>query len=79
MNELNVTPNTPEAQAGYREVSKDEFFRAMNQNVHPQPVGPWPYTSLFKTPHGDVRGKIVDYMPENSGLPESRYYVAVAA
>ena len=60
----------------FKEVSQRDFFAGIGpQNVHPQPVGPWPYTSLFKTPHGDVRGKIVDYLPEDSGVAESRYYL----
>jgi hypothetical protein len=60
----------------WAEVSKDEFFQVIGpQNVHPQPVGVWPYSSLFKTPLGEVRGKIVGYLPEDSGYPEDRYYL----
>ena len=59
----------------WREVSKDNFYRAMNQNVHPQIIGNFPYTSLFKTPLGEVRGKVVGYFPEGSALAENRYYL----
>jgi hypothetical protein len=60
----------------WEEVTKEAFFRGIGrQDVTPYPVGPWPYTSLFKTPHGEVRGKIVDYIPEDSGLTESRYFL----
>jgi hypothetical protein len=61
---------------GWREVSKDEFFKAIgSQDVHPSPVGPWPYTSLFKTRSGDVRAKIVNTIPEGAGLPVSRFFL----
>lgn len=61
---------------GWRLVTKDEFWAAIgNQNVTPRPVGPWPYTSLFKTPAGQVRGKIEDYLPEGSALTKSRYWL----
>ena len=60
----------------FREVSKDEFHAAIGgQNVHPQIVGKWPYTSLFKTPYGEVWGKIVGYLPEGSALSKNRYYL----
>lgn len=60
----------------WREVGEKEFFNAMgSQNVHPQAVAPWPYTSYFKNPYGDVRGKSVDFIPEDSGLTECRYYL----
>jgi len=42
----------------HREVTKDEFYAAMNQNVHPTPVGKYPYTSIFKTPDGREVGRI---------------------
>jgi hypothetical protein len=61
-----------------REVTHAEFFKAIGpQNVHPHVGGSWPYYSLFKTPHGDVRGKIEGYLPEDSGMPESRYFLPV--
>lgn len=59
-----------------REVSKDDFYSAIGpQNVTPIPVGPWPYTSLFKTPSGEVRGKAVGFIPEGSALSSTRYYL----
>lgn len=58
------------------EVTKEQFFAAINLlNVHPSPEGRWPYTSVFKTPYGEAKGKIVDYLPEGSGLTKSRYYL----
>lgn len=59
-----------------REVSKDEFYAAMGPlNVTPVPTGPYPYTSLFKTPDGVTHGKAVGYYPEGSALPASRYFL----
>lgn len=59
-----------------REVSKDEFYRVMGPlNVTPSPTGAWPYTSLFKTPRGNVVGKSVGYIPEGSALSATRYYL----
>lgn len=61
---------------GWREVTKDEFYRAIGpQDVHPSPQGRWPYTSLFKTRAGVVRGKAEDYKPEGSGLTKTRYWL----
>lgn len=62
-----------------REVSKDEFYSAMNRNVHPHPVGSYPYTSLFKTPDGEVVGKAVSYIPKGSALTSTRYYLPKAS
>lgn len=60
----------------WREVSMDEFYRHIGpQNVHPTPTGPWPYTSMFKTPSGDVRGKTEGYLPDGSRLPKNRYFL----
>lgn len=57
-----------------REVTKDEFFKAMGPlDVTPCPQGNWPYTSLFKTRSGQVRGVIEKFLPEGSGLEQSRY------
>lgn len=59
-----------------REVTKDEFFADIGKrNVHPTPTGDWPYTSIFKTPEGHERGRIVDYLPEGQALTASRYYL----
>lgn len=60
-----------------REVTKDQFYQSIgNQNVTPYPQqGPWPYTSLFKTPSGEVRGKVVGFVPEGAALEQKRYYL----
>ncbi len=42
-----------------KQVSQVEFYAMMDRDVHPQPVGPWPYTSIFKTPGGVEFGRIV--------------------
>ena len=60
----------------WNEVPKDGFYRGIGkQNVHPHPVGSWPYTSEFKTPSGEVRGKVEGYLPAGSALPKNRYYL----
>lgn len=44
---------------GYRQVTRCEFFAMIGpQNVHPQIMGPYPYTSIFKTPNGLEVGRI---------------------
>lgn len=45
----------------FRKVSSDEFFAVIGpQNCHPSIVpGPYPYTSVFKTPCGRIVGKSV--------------------
>ncbi len=61
---------------GWREVTKEEFFTAINgQDVSPYPTGKWPYLSLFKTRSGHVWGKIEGYLPEGSALEASRYWL----
>lgn len=61
---------------GWREVSKEDFYSEIGpQNVSPTVDGKWPYTSRFVTPRGDVRGICEDYLPEGSGLTESRYFL----
>lgn len=58
------------------EVSRETFYQVIGpQKVNPYPEGKYPYTSFFKTPSGIVRGKAVDYFPEESALPETRYYL----
>ena len=57
-----------------KEVTGEEFYHVIGpQNVTPYAEGPWPYTSLFKTPSGEVRGKIVKHIPEGEALPVNRY------
>jgi hypothetical protein len=68
--------NKEASMVGWQEVSQQDFYRGIGpQNVHPLIVGPWPYTSLFRAPSGEVRGKVVDFLPEDSSLTESRYYL----
>jgi hypothetical protein len=61
-----------------RQVSRDEFYEAMGPlNVHPCPVGPWPYTSLWKLNGGagPTVGWSEGYLPMDSALPQTRYYL----
>ena len=58
------------------EVTREEFHKTvLTLNVHPQIVGNWPYTSIFKTPSGQEKGRIELFYPEGrtAGLTESRY------
>lgn len=60
-----------------RQVTREEFHKAvLTLNVHPQIVGSWPYTSVFKTPTGEEKGRIEQFYPEGSGLTENRYFIA---
>jgi hypothetical protein len=60
----------------WREVSRDEFFEVINKlDVHPTPIGRYPYTSLFKMRDGRVVAKIVDTLPERSAMPVSSYWL----
>jgi len=65
---------------GWHEVTKDEFYRRIgSMDATPYPTGAWPYTSYWKTRHGDVVAMTVDYLPEGSsavqilpaGIPRS--------
>lgn len=65
---------------GFREVSKDEFFKTVGQlNVHPWPRNvPYKdptYGSDWKLPNGEVIGKNVDVGPHKHYKPDSRYFV----
>lgn len=63
---------------GWKEITKDEFFSTVGQmDVHPWPVGDWPYTSLWKTRSGTIAGKSILYYPngKESGMPATRYMV----
>jgi hypothetical protein len=43
-----------------KQVTKDQFYAAIGPlNVHPCPIGEYPYTSEFKTPNGKIIGKTV--------------------
>jgi len=60
----------------WTEVAQEEFYKVIGGlDVHPVPTGPWPYTSLFKTPSRFVRGKAELYYPEGSGLTATRYWL----
>lgn len=60
----------------WTEVTQDEFYKVIGSlDVHPVTTGPWPYTSLFKTRSGLVRGKTELYYPEGSGLTTTRYWL----
>ncbi len=64
----------PDHNFQWREVSTEEFYRVIGpQNVHPQSVGPYPYTSIFKTPSGETKGKAVGYFPDGSAIVATRY------
>ena len=59
-----------------RGVSKEEFYKAIGtQNVSPRVIGTWPYTSLFVTPNGSERGRVVDFMPRVNGKPQTKYFL----
>lgn len=63
-----------------KEVTKEEFFHTVGQlNVHPAPVGKWPYTSEWKSPSGRIVGKSEGFHPIvdgklHRGLVETRYF-----
>lgn len=63
----------------WQEVTQEEFFRVIGpQDVSPRLVpGRWPYTSLFKTPRGEVRGKVVDMVEdiETGGRLVTTYFL----
>lgn len=61
-----------------KEVSKTEFYKAIGPLVSLQVSyvdNKWPYTSVFTTGFGSLRGKIVGYLPEGSALEQKRYYL----
>lgn len=59
----------------WREVTRDEFFRCIGPlNVHPhiQP-GPYPYTSIWRTPDRTEIGKSVDSYDDRRTLKTMWY------
>jgi hypothetical protein len=59
-----------------REVSKEEFFAFVGKlDVHPTPVGNWPYTSIFKDRAGVERGRIVNFIPAGSALSVPSFFL----
>lgn len=58
----------------WKEVTKDEFHVSIGrQDVHPYPVGRWPYTSEWRLRDGRVIGLTVDYLPDGEALTKCRY------
>lgn len=78
MRTIHSTPIRGKPEGG-REVTQDEFFKAIGPlDVHPCPVGPYPYTSVFRTQLGVEHGRIVSEYehPElGCGLTKDRYYL----
>ena len=61
------------APAGWREVPRAEFWRAIGpQDVHPKPVGPWPYSSHFETRARQTVGVI---LPAPNCASEPTYHL----
>ncbi|MCF7949500.1 MAG: hypothetical protein K9M94_13000 [Spirochaetia bacterium] len=63
---------------GFSVVDKDKFYRVIgNYNVHPTPVGPWPYNSYFKTQLGQIIGIKENYFPDEVeySIPNTRYWL----
>jgi len=61
-----------------KKVTKDEFYNTVGQlDVAVSVVGNYPYSCLFKTRSGEIKGKIVDVMQEGRGLPVSEYFSAI--
>jgi hypothetical protein len=62
--------------------NKGEFFEAIYSgrlNVHPNPEGTYPYTSVWKYldygKYGQVFGKSVGILGEGKSLPITEYYL----
>lgn len=61
-----------------REVDYDTFYdtigpmREVRSTIAP---GKWPYTTDMVNYSGKLVGRIVGYLPENSGLAKYRYYL----
>ena len=66
----------------YKEVSKEEFFQAINNlNVHPYPIGDYHsdnYRSQWKLPDGRIVGKSVPYGNTPHYKPNTRWYLSTA-
>ena len=62
-----------------REVSKDEFFNTVGQlDVHPRPVGRYPYTSEWEMRHTrELKGRTVNSLPPGKGWPVTTTYFVV--
>lgn len=59
-----------------REVTKEEFFKAIGPlDVHPKPLGDYPYLSEFRTRAGFPRGWIKDGVKYGKPNYGNRYYL----
>ena len=59
-----------------KQVTKDQFYAAMRGDVHPSMVGPYPYTSSFRTRMGTEVGRIVPVLPAlGNYCTESLYFI----
>lgn len=70
-----MTDRTLTEDERYVQVSEPAFWESIKKlNVHPRPVGAYPYRSDFVTPDGNVMGKI---MPADTrdGDPGSYFLV----
>lgn len=65
----------PPAGEGFKAVTRDAFFAVIKPlDVHPSPQGKYPYTCLWKSRAGYVRGKTVDYYTQGeNGLTSTLY------
>lgn len=60
-----------------KEVTAAEFWARINPlDVHPRPVGPWPYTSRFELRNRTLVGEIRQHIPKGEGLPVPSYFLA---
>ncbi len=83
-----VAHHLPHDPTKWREVTKEEFYADMGpRNVHPSPIGKYPYTTLWYTPERYCRGKSVPQLPFTYGcdlvtgivsrVPGDVYYLPV--
>lgn len=57
------------------EVTKKQFYSFVGAlDIHPKPIGNYPYTSLWKTQYGVVRAKTINF--EDKGQPKTKYYIS---
>lgn len=57
-------------------VTASEFWQHIgHRDVHPSIEGNFPYTSRFLDRDRNEHGRIVQKIPEGSGLPVSEYFI----
>jgi hypothetical protein len=57
-----------------KQVSQDEFYSVMCElNVHPHPIGKYPYEVVFKDPSGKIHGRCKDVII--NGLVSTDYWI----